>query len=437
MQRAPYTRLEQLVRDRGMSVPEFQREFRRQALRLGENLSVSRSQAIRWLSGKGSPRLAAQKVLEEWTGESVQRLFGSPMAPVPSARGVESQWMAGLERVVSAARESVAHAMAAAAALDPSALEHLRAAADDCARAYYVKSALEMLTDLVSLRDTVYAVLDRTRKPAQQAELYLIACQVCGLLSSVSWDLGLQNAAEGQARAAHTYGSLIDHLSVQAWARALQSTVAFWAGNTGRAIDLAADGLANAPAGTARVRLHSVHARALAMTGATENVRSELEQAADELGRAGDDEFLDRVGGELAFDVARRGLCAGAAYVRLGDGLQAEREAQNAVDLFAAVPADRRWTGGALSAQVDLGSARTLRGDLAGAREALTSVLNLAPGQCTEAIAQRLDALGDVLGSASRYRTAVEARNLRSEIQEFTTATASGRAALRALAPPM
>jgi hypothetical protein len=71
-----------------------------------------------------------------------------------------------------------------------------------------------MLTDLVALRDTVYAQLDRTHKPRQQAELYLVAGQVCGLLSSVSFDLGHPGVAEELARAAHTYGSVIDHPSL-------------------------------------------------------------------------------------------------------------------------------------------------------------------------------------------------------------------------------
>ncbi len=70
-----------------------------------------------------------------------------------------------------------------------------------------------MLTDLVLLRDTLYEQLDRTHKPHQQADMYLLAGLVCGLLSSVSWDLGHPEVAEKQARAAHTYGSVIDHPS--------------------------------------------------------------------------------------------------------------------------------------------------------------------------------------------------------------------------------
>ncbi|MDN2495972.1 hypothetical protein FHY52_04570 [Nocardia nova] len=316
--------------------------------------------------------------------------------------------------------------------LDPSAIEHLHAAAGRAARDYYAKPSLEMLTDLLALRDTVYTQLDRTRKPKQQAELYLIAGQVCGLLSSVSWDLGLRNAAEEQARAAHTYGNVIDHPSLQAWARALQVTVTFWGGYPRRAASIAANALEGAPVGTARARLHSVNARALAMIGARGEVRAELDAAVDELDRAGGDEFLDGIGGELAFDRARRGLCAGASYVALGDGDQAEHEAAAAIQLFSASASNEQWAAGLLGAHVDLGAARTLKGDLAGAKHALAPVFELPASRRTEAIAQRLHALSRVLGTA-RYRCATEALELGGEIEDFTTTTLASIAAGGAL----
>ncbi|WP_228801686.1 hypothetical protein, partial [Nocardia puris] len=322
--------------------------------------------------------------------------------------------------------------IAAAAALDPSALEHLHTAAEYAASAYYVSPPLEILGDLVALRDTVYNQLERTQKPLQKAHLYLIAGQVCGLLSSASWDLGLDRASSEQARAAHTYGSIIDHLSLQAWARALQVTTMFWSGHPRQAARLAAQALEFSPPGTAKARLHSVHARALAMIGAREEVRIELESANTELDRAGGDDFLDATGGELAFDRARRGLCAGAAYVALHDGTQAEREATTAIELFATIPEDRRWAAGAIGAQVDLAAARTLRHDLAGAQEALRPVFGLDSDRRTEAIAQRLLGLGRTLGT-TRYVGAVEARDLGEAIENFTGTSLSKISASRAL----
>ncbi|MBF6445562.1 hypothetical protein IU434_26515 [Nocardia farcinica] len=333
---------------------------------------------------------------------------------------------------MNAAQESARHALEAAAALDPSALEHLHAAAGKAARAYYVSPPLEMLNDLVTLRDTIYTQLDRTHKPLQKAELYLLAGQVCGLLSSVTWDLGLVEAAEEQARAAYTYGCVIDHHSLQAWARALQVTLAFWSGHARAAARTAAAALETAPAGTARARLHSVHARSLALLGARGEVRDELTAATDELDRAGRDAYLDEVGGELAFDRARHALCAGAAFVVLGEGGPAEQAANQAVALFEATPPEQRWSLGALSAHVDLGAARTLRDDLAGAQAALRPVFDIPTARRTEAIALRLHALSRMLGTA-RYRGAPEAVALSAEIEEFTAISLSRTNGMRRL----
>jgi len=422
----PRTRLEQLATQHGISTSDFVREFTCRAAELGIGIGISRSAAKRWMQGgSGEPRVPARRVLEAWFGEPSAVLFGPPLTDTLAAATEK-------ELAVNAAHESVSHALAAASALDPSALEHLHAAADNAAGAYYVTPPLDMLTDLVVLRDTIYQQLDRTHKPLQQAELYLLAGQVCGLLSSVTWDLGLGEAAEEQARAAYTYGSVIDHPSLQAWARALQVTFAFWSGHPRRAHALATSALSTAPVGTARARLHSVNARALALLGARGEVRSELDSATDELDRSGSDTLLDEVGGELSFDRARRALCAGAAYVALGDGDQAEHEASNAVALFGQIPIEQRWALGVLGAQVDLGAARTLRGDLAGAQAALLPVFELPAARRTEAIALRLHALSRMLGTA-RYRSAVEALQLGAAIEDFTAVSLSRTTGIRVL----
>ncbi|WP_280470712.1 hypothetical protein [Nocardia farcinica] len=418
------TRLEQLAAQRGISTADFAREFNRRAASLGVDTSITRAGVHRWLQGL-VPRPGARRVLEAWLGEPIDTLLGPPRTHTPTAATEQ-------DYAVNAAQESARHALEAAAALDPSALEHLHAAAAKAARAYYVSPPLEMLTDLVTLRDTIYTQLDRTHKPLQKAELYLLAGQVCGLLSSVTWDLGLVEAAEEQARAAYTYGCVIDHHSLQAWARALQVTLAFWSGHARAAARTAAAALETAPAGTARARLHSVHARSLALLGARGEVRDELAAATDELDRAGQDAFLDEVGGELAFDRARHALCAGAAFVALGDGEPAEQAATEAVGLFEATPPEQRWSLGALSAHVDLGAARTLRDDLAGAQAALRAVFEIPTARRTEAIALRLHALSRILGT-TRYRGAPEAIALIGQIEEFTAISLSRAAGMRSL----
>ncbi|MGH3857041.1 MAG: hypothetical protein ACRDR6_26880 [Pseudonocardiaceae bacterium] len=412
----PRTRLEQHAQTAHLSVREFVDRFHAVAIECGEGKAhISERQAKRWLAGQSDlPRPVCCRVLEHWWAEPVSRLLGPP------DRGTVAVFMSEQELIVNAGRESVRHAIKAASALDPSALEHLHDAAQRAARAYYVAPPLAMLTDLVRLRDTVYAQLDRTHKPRQQTELYLLAGLVCGLLSSVSWDLGHTDVAEEQARAAHTYGSVIDHPSLCAWARALQATVMFWTDRPRRAASLVTTALETAPVGTARARLHSVHARSLALIGARQEVRAALDAASDELQHAGDDPFLDEIGGELGFDRSRRALCAGASFAALGDGDQAEIEANAALALFGEMPERSRWAAGELGARVDLAVARTLRGDLAGAEDALVPVFGLDLERRTEAVARRLTNLGRVL-NAVRYRDAVEARRIGEAIEDFTT----------------
>ena len=425
----PRTRLEQKLWNARLSQRDVLRRFPEEALRQGEGeIFVSERQLKRWLAGgAATPRAVACRVLETWFDEPVERLLGPPddfTAPDPD----------GGDLVADAGRRSVEHAIDAASALDPSVMEHLHAAARTAAHAYLTTPPLQLLTDLVALRDTVYTQLDRTHKPRQQAELYLLAGQVSGLLSSVSFDLGHPGVAEELARAAHTYGSVIDHPSLCAWARALQVTVAFWTGQPRRAAAIAEAALIAAPVGTARVRLHATHARALALIGARDEVGTELAAAADQLDRPGAVEEPPRPGGELAFDRSRHALCASSAYVALADGARAETAAVDALDIFAALPDPQRWGSGAVSAAVDLATARALRGNLAGTETALDDVLTLPTGERTEAVSLRLHGLGRILG-APRYRGAAEAARLGARIEAFTAASLGRTTARPSIGP--
>jgi hypothetical protein len=430
MAQVPRTRLEQRAQAAHLSVREFVDRFHTAAIECGEGKAhISERQTKRWLAGEADlPRPVCRRVLEHWWVEPVSRLLGPPDS------GRMAVIMSEEELIVNVGRESMHHAIKAASALDPSALEQLHDAAHRAARAYYVTPPLAMLTDLVRLRDTVYEQLDRTHKPRQQAELYLLAGLGCGLLSSVSFDLGHTEVAQEQARAAHTYGSVIDHPSLCAWARAQQVTVMYFTARPRRAASLAATALETAPAGTARARLHSLQARSLALIGARQEVRAALGAATDELQRAGDDPFLDEIGGELGFDHSRHALCAGASFVALGDGEQAETEATAALALFGEVPEQSRWVAGELGARADLAAARTLRGDLAGAEEALVPVFALDVERRTEALTRRLTSLGRVLGT-TRYRDAVEASRIGDAIEDFTTRSLP-RNATRAIINP-
>jgi hypothetical protein len=417
-QQEPRTKLEQLVQSAHLSLREFVAQFGEAASKAQTKLTVSERQAKRWLAGDSElPRPAACRVLEFWWNEPVADLLGPPS--VLPARAVRTPEDAE-QQVMSAARDASAHAISAAQALDLGALEQLHSEARRAATAYLSTPPLVLFADLLRLRDVVRDQLDRTRKPRQEAELYLILGQISGLLASVSTALGFLDAAEEQARTAFTYGRIIDHPSLCAWARALQVAATFWSGRPRQAVEVCAVALEAAPSGTARVRLYSVQARALSLIGARQETREALRAAGTELDLAGSDPLLDETGGELGFHRARAELCASSSYVSLGDPVAAVETATVALELFAGLPADEQWTAGEIGARIDLGAAHALRGDLGGAEEALAPVFTMDPSRRTAALSRRLTALARVLASRP-FRGATEANRLGDRIEDFTT----------------
>lgn len=144
---------------------------------------------------------------------------------------------------------------------------------------------------------------------------------------------------------------------------------------------------------------------------------TELAAAADELERAGDDDFLDGIGGELNFGRARQALCASSAYIALADGARAEVAATRAPEVFASQDGQDRWGLGIVSAAVDLATALT-----SPPRRLRWTIFRLPPGERTESVSQRLLGLGHIL-ALPRNRKAVEAIRLGEGIEMFTASS--------------
>ncbi|WP_156213337.1 hypothetical protein [Lentzea aerocolonigenes] len=412
----PRTRLGQLAQEKHLSKADFVGLFIAKAKELGEKTSLTEATLKRWYTGtSGLPLPATCRVLVAWFGEPIEQLFGPPSGSSPVYRRSSAR-----EFLVTAGRESSSRALKAAAVVNPRTLKNLHSDARSAARRYMVTPPEEMFAELVHLRDNVHEQITLTEKLKQKAELFLLAGQTNGLLSVVAWDLGADDVARSFLNSADLYAENIEELSLSAWLRAQEVTINLWSGDPHEAVRIATEALEWAPVGTARARLHSVRARALALIGARGEVITALGRAAEELERAGGDEFLDRVGGELGFDRSRHALCAGASYVALGDGERGETAALDALDLFAAAPESERWGAGALGATIDLSMARTQKGDLAGAEDALLPVFDLEPQRRTEALNRRLSNLGRLLG-ARRFMGALEAGRITEQIAVFTT----------------
>ena len=136
----------------------------------------------------------------------------------------------GLEALTTmVANESSRHAAGAGGGVSPTTLEQVLVGVEDLAVRYAATPPLLMLEQARRARDTAYYALDRTHRPAQTADLYLAAGQLCGLMARASFDLGAWSAAEEQARAACVYAELVDHPGLHAWARGTLAMIAYWA----------------------------------------------------------------------------------------------------------------------------------------------------------------------------------------------------------------
>lgn len=324
-------------------------------------------------------------------------------------------------QVMSAAHESSEHAaMAESSAVGGNALEQLSMDIVTTARAYPTASLPPLFADLIRIRDRCYALLDRTRVPAQESELYLLAGQSCGLLASASFDLGQSRAAAENARAARAYGEIIGHDELRAWADGTLATIEFWAGHPSNALRLVTRGLDRAVAGTSRVRLSGIKARAAALMGDAEQVRAAVDEAAAAREAGRQQTMHDEIGGEFAFPEAREAFCFATAYLELEDTRSAITACRRSIELYARAEQPERWIAAEAGARSDLASAYLREGDVEAAAEALGDVFAMPADQRAEGLLRRLARTRSQLtqGDLTRSRPA---RELGERIEAFSS----------------
>src|SRR6266545_966186 len=229
-------------------------------------------------------------------------------------------------------------------------------------------------------------------------------------------------AAEQQARAARTYADLIDYTPLMAWCFGLEAEAAYWTGAPRRALDLVSAGLAVAPAGTARVRLHCIGARAWSYMGPTtaDRVNTALSAADTERETGLGDELHDELGGHFSFSRARQARCNATTYVQLGSSAEASEQARTALELYA--PTGGQWRLIEAEVRADLAAAHLLSGDLDGADAALAPVWGLATHDRREGLLHRLRQTGVPLADP-RWRDVARVEQLAEQIETFAAAS--------------
>jgi hypothetical protein len=388
----PRTRLEQLLRQRHVTLEEFRKRYRRAA-----GTELSERQAYRWVAGelRGLPHPQAQAALERLFGEPVARLLGPPYGTetllatrrrdgtAPQRGNARSDWE-GQVIAMSADRARDFLTRIGASNVDNETLDQLL---DDVHRLLIASQQQPLpilLGDLVDTQNRAFGLLEGRQRPVQTQDLYLIAGLICGLMAKASHDLGAPHDAMAQARVGYVCADNAGHDGLRARIRALQAGIAYWSGrldNSVRYAQLGAEAAARSR-GTASVWLASSEARSLAALNRLEDAHAALTRATEARDRVELDE-LDSLGGLCMFSRPRQ-LYLAADALAWGGAAEAnhtERLALEALEAYAGAPDQDRAFGTEAGARSALSVARILLGEIDGATEALTPVFELPPPQ--------------------------------------------------------
>ena len=310
------------------------------------------------------------------------------------------------------------------------------------AHSYDAESRTVAFQQARAARDLALALVERTCRPNELADLYLILGQVNALMASLAFDLDRWQASEHLSGAATTYADMSGHASMKAWTLGLEATIAFWNGDGKQALDYVGAGLAVAPTGAPQFRLQHIAARAHAVAGNPDGVAAAL-AAADvqrEIAAGKPDELHDQIGGEFHFGDSRAEACAGAAWLKVRDGERALASTQRALDLSADVS-----PGIKAGAQIDSAAACLMQGDLSEASARLEPVLHIDPDPQSVSLGARLGTVRHLLdeppwaahgpghGTSRRHRRVAS----RCAREAATDAVAPPHARAQVLSPPI
>lgn len=400
-----------LIRQRGWQEYDvFRRNYVRAARELADiegqvgltRATIEKRQFQRWVSGhfSGMPRRDARRILEHlFRPASVRALF-SPMPPsgeVPGYAVAQSniciEGGSDIEDVVMAAASESAEFAATTEATNcgPHTLEQLESDIRRIVTSYPNRPIMPLFHEVKELRNRTFELLEGRQPPMLTRDLYVAAGVLCGVLANASFDLGRYSAAETQARTAFVCAELAGHNGLRVWVRGLQALIAYWDGRPNDAARLADIGEQFLPEhGTAHIRLMSIKARAHGQLSRPAEALAAIREA-DRL-REGLTNSDDLPGGMMVFPREKQLFYASSTQLWLGGRhlSEAERIAEEAVDMYEAVPPQKRRLGEMSLARIDLAMARMGRGELEGAAHQVHAVIEADAQRGTESVRKRL-----------------------------------------------
>ncbi|WP_216678623.1 hypothetical protein [Streptomyces sp. MNP-20] len=311
--------------------------------------------------------------------------WNGPLPAVDEPKGLvlsTGQPTADKELIAMAAHRAKSFALAAGQTdLTPDVLDQVHADVQRLATEYPQQPLTELLPDLLTTQDTLFTLLEHQRRPAQARQLYFLAGVTGGLLAKASHDLSDPHAALTQARTAFVCADNADHNGFRAWIRGLQSLVSYWAGRTRESVRYAQSGVEFAANDTSSVWLPVSETRAWAALGIANATRAAIERAEAARESVQEDE-VDEIGGLCAFGRARQLYYAAEALSWLpSQSATATDYAQQAVGAYEDASSPEWAFGDQAGSRSALAITRIQMGELEGAAEAVSPVLELMPEQ--------------------------------------------------------
>jgi hypothetical protein len=388
-----------------------------------------------WYYGQRQPQRDARRVLIHMFGYSIEQLwsevpggatphpvplFGAPHSDIHAEDGMDLHEMRRTGAM--AARRAMDFALGTEREqVGDETLGFLSDEVKRIAEEYPRVPLSEIWPDLANAQDDAFRLLESGRtRPSQSRDLYFMATVLSFFMAKGSHDMGDSKVAMQQARAAGFCARQAEHKGLIALVDGLKSLIAYWANKPEDALHYARHAAAECSTlrGTVSVWLPGLEARAAALLGDEETVRS-ANQRAEALREQVVPDDLDGLGGLLTYPQVKQLYYTVESEVLLGHGdAQLATQADQAVRGFND-PDDPSWAFGDLAgSQCNLALVRLYSGDLDGAATAIRPVLDLAPGLRNNGIVVSAQRVRAAL-SRGPVRDAVLARDMRAEIDMY------------------
>ncbi|MFC9225155.1 hypothetical protein ACFT8W_31275 [Streptomyces hygroscopicus] len=277
--------------------------------------------------------------------------------------------------------------------------------------------------DLLETHDQVFCLLEGGRvRPSQLRDLYAKGAMLSFLVAKGFNDMEDRHQAMTMTRVAAACARDAEHPGLIALTDGLKSLIAYWADKPEDAYHYASQGAAIAAnlRGTVGLWLLGLKARAAAVLGDEETVRTANQQASDRREHVVPDD-LDQLGGLFTYAPEKQLYYSVEAEALLGHGgAQLAAQAEQAVMGFSD-PTSPHWAFGDLAgSQCDLALIRLHSEDVEGTADAIRPVLDLPSTHRNNGIVVSAMRVRGAL-MTSPARSAVAVKELRAEIEAFPT----------------